>query len=391
MAGGTGQWWYGLPEAHHYPSRSYHYVQGAKSLSGTLSIEQPDGSILREAVDARRSRMLMVREYDASPEDLFAGLALAQSTQMHPRYATYYEGGMPWELVFLDLDNGAQLMIALLAFHETQRGTATPFTGSDQPTYQLLATLRMPNGKSVKLDDKLRVEHLSYRTFAGRVPTFWVAVKGIWTQAWDYRVSFPGGTVDGVSVPPFDLGVTPPFPKSLPAVDERGNGPTQRIPFDVRGSWKGCPLEGFGWSELIVQWRGREDKDPWWTGGDVPPVPKRCGPPPKPRPAMTRPYEPEPAPEAPPNTTTEGCTAFGPAQPSCEYVASSVAGVGGTGGAPGGWKVEIFSPGKPVPRVLTAFSGYEMYACGTVRPGDRVVATAEPGSGVFVGNPGFCF
>src|SRR5687768_4021189 len=106
LAGGTGTWWYGIPESHHYPSRSYHYVQATRRLTGTLELEQPDGSILREKVVPEGSSMIMVREYDATPEDLPAGLALAQGTQMHPRYASYYEGGMPWELVFLDLKNG---------------------------------------------------------------------------------------------------------------------------------------------------------------------------------------------------------------------------------------------------------------------------------------------
>jgi hypothetical protein len=84
---------------------------------------------------------------------------------------SYYEGGMPWELLFLDLKNGAQLMVAVMAFHETKKGTATPFMGQGQPTYQLLSTLRLPSGESVPLDDKLRVEHLDYRTSVGRVPT----------------------------------------------------------------------------------------------------------------------------------------------------------------------------------------------------------------------------
>ena len=43
LAGGTGTWWYGIPENHDYPSRSYHYVQAAKRLTGTLELEQPDG------------------------------------------------------------------------------------------------------------------------------------------------------------------------------------------------------------------------------------------------------------------------------------------------------------------------------------------------------------
>jgi hypothetical protein len=340
---------------------------------------------------------VMIREYDASPEDLFAGLALAEATQIHPRYVQYYEGGMPWELIFLDLKNGAQLMVAVLAFHETEKGTLTPFTGQDQATYQLLATLRLPNGKSVALDDQLRVEHLSYKTHVGRVPTFWVAVKGIWTMAWEYRISFPGGEVAGpdgerVDVPPFDLGVVPQFDVSEPPVDERGNGPTQRIPFEARGSYDGCPVNGFGWSELIIQWRAREDQDPWWTGGELPPVPGGCGEPSRPPSGtpgeLTPPAGEQPAPEVAP----EGCSAYAPGPtPTCEYEAKTAGGLGGFGAEPGGWTVTISRRDGADPVVIESLGGHEMYACGTIEPGDRVVATAEEGSGVFVGNPGICF
>ena len=393
LAGGTGQWWYGIPESHHYPSRSYQYSQGAKRLTGTLEIQQPDGSMLRETVDPQRSQMVTIREYDATPEDLPAGLGLAEGTQLHPRYVQYYEGGMPWELLFLDLKNGAQLMVSLLAFHDTHKGTFTPVVGQDQPTYQTQATLRLPNGKSVPLNDGLRVEHLDYKTHVGRVPTFWVAVKGIWTMAWDFRVSYEGGTVGGVKVPAFDLGVTPQFPKSWPPVDARGNGPTQRIPFDAAGSYDGCPVTGFGWSELIIQWRGREKQDPWWTGGSLPPVPKRCGAKP------TAPGGGAPGKLSPPReefsdpdvTPNQGCSAYAPTTPKCEYTSPTPAGVSGYGAEPGGWTVKITSPGNPVPRVITSFGGSELYACNTVRKGDHVVAEAKEGSGVFVGNPGICF
>ena len=119
--------------------------------------------------------MLMVHEYDASPEDLFAGLALAESTQLHPRYAQYYHGGMPWELIFVDLDNGAQLMLAVIAFHETEQGTIAPvigdeaadLRGADDAAPARRALGREPRGA-------LHVEHLDYQTIVGRVPTFWV-------------------------------------------------------------------------------------------------------------------------------------------------------------------------------------------------------------------------
>ena len=56
-------------------------MQAAKKLTGTLELEQPDGTILREKVVPEKSKLTMVHEYDANPEDLFAGLALAES---HP-------------------------------------------------------------------------------------------------------------------------------------------------------------------------------------------------------------------------------------------------------------------------------------------------------------------
>ena len=40
-----------------------------------------------------------------------------------------------------DLKNGAQLMVAIMAFHETKKGTATPFMGQGQPTYACLFAL----------------------------------------------------------------------------------------------------------------------------------------------------------------------------------------------------------------------------------------------------------
>src|SRR3954454_23361058 len=188
LAGGTGRWWYGIPSYYHYPSRSFQYMQGARRLTGTIDVGGR-----RETIVPSRSRLEMVHEYDASPEDLFAGFVTAESTQLHPRYPQYYQGGIPWELFFVDLDNGAQLMLVAMAFHDTPDGTLTPVIGSDQPTYKVLATLRLPDGRSVAFDEALHVEHLSYRTIAGQTPGPFVQVKGIWKQAWDYRVSFGGG------------------------------------------------------------------------------------------------------------------------------------------------------------------------------------------------------
>ena len=396
LAGGTGQWWYGIPETYGYPSRSYQYEQSARRLRGTIALQQPDGTLRRERIVPKRSRMLMVREYDANPEDLFAGLALAQGTQLHPRYASYYHGGMPWELIFLDLDNGAQLMLGVLAFHETRRGTITPVTGAKQPTYKILATLQLPDGRSVALDNAVQVEHLSYRKIVGRVPTFAVAIQGMWTQSWDYRVRYPGGTVtapDGtpVKVPPFDLGVTPQLTQAMPASDDRGNRLTQRVPFDAAGSWNGCPMRGFGWSELIINWHDKEERDPWWTGGSVPPVPRRCGDgasiPPG---GTTGPLDPEFGPEPPIDLETTGCSAYNPGQPVCEYTSPTTAGVGGHSSTPGGWTVEIRRPGLAEPIVIKGLGGDELYACGTIKKGDVVRATAEPGSMVVPGDPGIC-
>jgi hypothetical protein len=340
--------------------------------------------------------MVTTRQYDATPEDLPAGLVLAESTQLHERYAQYYEGGMPWELIFLDLKNGAQLMLAVLAFHDTPKGTLAPHTGKDQPTYRVLATVRLPNGVSVPLDDELHIEHLSYKTFAGRVPSFWVAVKGIWDQSWEYRVKYRGGHVERpgggkpVRVPRFDLGVVPQFDRSWPAVNAQGHGPTQRVPFVARGSWNGCPVRGFGWSELIINWRGRDD--PWWTGGDLPPVPARCGAADAPPGGTTGELSPAPRKQPPPDVRPpEGCQAFDPGPtPTCEYTATAYGGISGFGD-PGGWTVEITHPGAAAPVVVTGFGSAEPYQCGTIRPGDRVVARAKPGSGVVVGNPGICF
>jgi hypothetical protein len=394
LAGGTGRWWYGIPETYGYPSRSFQYMQASRQVSGTMELEQPDGTMLVETVDADRSTILMVHEYDATPEDLFAGLAMAEATQLHPRYPQYYQGGMPWELIFLDLDNEAQLMVAVLAFHDTPNGLA-PRVGIDQPTYRVMATLRLPSGVSVPLDDVLDVEHLSYRNLVGRVPTFGVAITGLWTQTWDYRIRYPGGTVTGPdgadhAVPPFDLGVVPQIGRHRPGVDTEGNGQTQRVPFVARGSYDGCPVTGFGWSELITNWYGRESDDPWWTGRDLPAVPAACGSP-ESEPHPDRGDLDPPGEDAPPNLTWEGCHVFNPGTPACEYTATTVGGVGGYSDTPGGWTVTIHRPGRSEPIVITGLGASEEYACGTIRPGDMVSMSAEPGAGAFAGNPGICF
>jgi hypothetical protein len=394
LLGGTGQWWYGLPQAFHYPSRSFQYMQAAKRLTGTLALQQPDGKVLRENIVSTKSKLVMVHEYDATPEDLFGGLALAESTQIHPRYAPYYSGGMPWDLIFVDLTNGAQLMVAVLAFHDTKNGTVTPVIGTDMPTYKAMATLRLPSGESIPLDKKVKIQHLNHRVLIGKVPTFQVQVDGIWVQDWAYRVGYAGGKVKApngktVRVPPFDIGLVPQFAQSEPAIDSQGNGLTQRVPFLAAGSYGACPVRGFGWSELIINWY--RHNDPWFTGGSLPRVPSRCE---KeeiaPRLKKTGNLDPAPDPMPPPNFSPEGCAAYSPGAPRCVYKATIAGGLGGYGAQPGGWTVTITrKSGRRY--VIHSHGGQETYACGTIQPGDRVEAQATDGSGVLPGNPGICF
>jgi hypothetical protein len=395
LAGGTGQWWYGIPSYYHYPSRSFQYMQAARRLTGTIEVQQPDGTSRRETVVPAKSKLEMVHEYDAIPEDLFGGFAAAEMTQLHPRYPQYYEGGMPWELFFVDFDNGAQLMLTVLAFHDTPDGTLTPVLGKDQPTYRVMATLRLPDGRSVALDDALRVEHLSYRTIVGQTPGPFIQVKGVWKQAWDFRVSYGGGTVkagDGTTakVPPFDLGLTPQIAKDAPKLAADGTGLTQRVPFDAAGSYGGCPIHGFGFTELIINWYGRESRDPWWTGGSTPKVPAHCGKAAAPPTGTPGNLKPPATPATAPNTTLESCQAGSPAPATCSYDATSMGGVSGYGAEPGGWTAKITRPGQNDPIVVTSFGSYEMYACGTVKPGDHVELTAKPNSNAYAGNPGIC-
>ena len=200
LASGTGKWWYGIPEEFGYPSRSFHYTQASQTLSGALVLGQPDGSVLREEV-AAGSTLLMTHEFDATPEDLPLGLGLAEAGQLHPRYPQYYPGGMPWELIFFNLENGAQLMLAVMAFHDIDRGTLGPVLGRRPTPYYVLATVRLPSGESITLDEKVRVEHIAYRTIVGKVPTFMVQTLGVWTQSSKFRISY-GGSSEGPGVRP---------------------------------------------------------------------------------------------------------------------------------------------------------------------------------------------
>jgi hypothetical protein len=397
LAGGTGRWFYGVPEDFGTPSRGYQYMQAARRLTGTLAYRGPGGAPVRERVDPGRSLLLMVHESDP-PEDIPVALGLAASTQIHPRFAQYYNLQWPWELVFADLGNGAQLMFDLQGYHDTPNGTLRPAT-PQMPTYRMLATLRLPNGVSVPLDGRLHAEHLAYRYLDTIASVTGTALASPFIQAWEYRISFPGGMVDRpdgppVKVPPFDLGFVPPFSKSEPKADGHGNRLTQRVPFDVTGSYDGCPVDGFAWSEELQSWYGWDDQDPWWTGGPLPATPKRCSkhlPPPPSGTAGN--LNPAPSATGAPDPAPEQCSASDPDTPRCAYTAAHAGGLSGHSDEPGGWTVTIARPKRAEPYVVTSHGGYELYACGTVRPGDRVTLTAKGGSGanVFAGNPGICY
>jgi hypothetical protein len=399
LAGGTGRWWYEVPETFGYPSRSFQYMQAADELTGTLQLGQPDGSVAHETVDPTKSTLEMVHEYDAGPEDIPVGLGLTLLSQLNERYAQYYQGGLTWELLFADLRNGAQLMVAVLAYHDTDSATLHPVIGKNMPRYIVSTTLRLPTGESVSLGNDSRVEHLDYRTLIGQVPTFDVSIDGIWKEAWGYRVSYPGGTVAGpkgpVAVPAFDLGFNPEWAKNQPTQDAAGNGQTQRIPFAVGGNYAGCPVNGFAWSELIVNWYGHEGDDPWYTGGSLPPTPAGCGVPSGTGSGISSggggSGGTPPGVFVPSVQPDTGCGAYNPGAPTCTYVAKTNAGIAGYGSAPGGWTVTITRPGLTGPLVVKSLGGSQTYQCGTIRTGDSVWVSTEPGSFVSIGNPGFCF
>jgi hypothetical protein len=392
LAGGTGRWFYGVPEDFGYPSRAYQYQQGAKRLTGTLSFQQPDGSILTETVDPARSILSMTHESNPK-EAIPVGIGLAVSTQVHPRYIQSYNLQWPWELIYADLGNGAQLMFDLQAYHDTPRGLNK--TNPKQPTYRVLSTLRLPSGESVRLDDKLHAEHLDRRTLDSIGSVTGTAVASPWVQSWKFRVSYPGGTERAgngkkVEVPPFDLGLAPPFSKDEPLGDDRNNRLTQRVPFDVSGWYGRCPVDGFAWSELLSNWYGWESRDPWYTGGKLPKTPRRCGARVPPPPTGTGGNLNPPAePVKPPEVRSESCAA-NDTTPRCEFDAQGDGGIAGTGD-PFGWTVTITRPGRLDPIVINGHGGWQAYPCGTVRRGDHAVAEARPGSSVTVGNPGICF
>ena len=399
LAGGRGTWIYGTADyLGGYQSRSFQYSQAAQAVRGSIAIEQPDGVVSVERVDPVLSSMVLVHEYDATPEDIPTGLALTTATQLHHRFVQEYQGGIPWELMYFDLGNGAQLQLLIQAYKDTEDGTLANGLGLfSVPTYRVMGTVRLPDGRSAAVDDRLLVEHLEYREMVGRVPTTFVAVTGQWTQAWRFRVGFPGGTAtagDGttVGIPPFDLGIEPFTDKSNRFVDANGDGLNQRVGLRIFGHWGGCPIDGSGWSELIVNWTGQTHKDPWFTGRGVPEVPARC----KhhaivsTRDGNGRPLTPRGGNPPLPDLTTppEGCSA-GLGQPTCTFTATNDGGVAGFASSPGGWTVTIARVGRD-PIVVNGFSGATWYACKIIQPGDVVHVEAAADSYVSAGNPLLC-
>lgn len=399
LAGGRGTWIYGTADyLGGYPSRSFQYSQAAQTLGGSIAIEQPDGTVLTEAVDPARSSMVLVHEYDATPEDIPTGLVLTTATQLHHRFVQEYQGGIPWELMYFDLGNGAQLQLLVQAYDDTPDGTLRNGLGLFAvPTYRVMGTVRLPDGRSAQVDDRLLVEHLEYREIVGRVPTTFVAITGQWVQAWRFRVGFPGGTAtagDGttVDIPPFDLGIEPFADRDNHFVDANGDGLNQRVGLRIFGHWGGCPVDGSGWSELIVNWTGQTHKDPWFTGGGVPEVPTTCrnnaivGARDGNGKSLTPPGEDPPLPDL--TKPPEGCSA-GLGQATCTYTATNDGAVAGYAAVPGGWKVTIERAGR-APIVVNGFSGASWYACTIIQPGDVVRAEAAADSYVTTGNPLLC-
>jgi hypothetical protein len=394
LDGGTGRWFYGVPEDYGYPYRAYQYMQGARRLTGTLRMRGRHG--FSETVDPDRSLLLMTRESNP-PEAIPAGLALAAATQIHPRYFQSYNLQWPWELVYADLENGAELHFDLQAYHDTTRGTIRPLV-PQQPVYRVLATLRLPSGESVALNGGLHAEHLDYRRLDNGISSAaGTALSSPWVEGWKLRVSYPGGTLTAgngkrVKVPAFDLGFVPPFAKDEPTCDAANRCLTQRVPFDVAGIYDGCPVHGFAWSEMLANWYGWENRDPWWTGGKVPDVPRHClEHPPAPPSGQPGNLTPADEPFTPPDLGQDGCSAGANGPPRCEYDAQHAGGIGGSSNAPGDWTATISSPTRPAPVRISSHGGAEAFACGTVRRGDHVVLTAVPSASVYAGDPAICF
>ena len=127
-------------------------------------------------------------------------------------------------------------MVAMLAFHETKKGTVTPVVGHKQPTYGVLATLRLPDGRSVPLDNAVRVEHLVPHDHRPRP---------------DVQGRRPGHLEAGLEVPPqlprrqgrrqevrcrrSTSASRRSSARPCPQADDHANRQVQRVPFDVAG------------------------------------------------------------------------------------------------------------------------------------------------------------
>jgi hypothetical protein len=337
--------------------------------------------------------MMLIRESDPV-EDIPVGLGLTAATQVYPRYPAYYNLQWPWELVYADVGNGAQLMFDLQGYHDTPNGLLRPAT-PNMPTYRVLATLRLPSGVSVPMNSQLRAEHLAMRDMSNDAHAFANGVNSPVVQAWKFRLSYRGGTIDGVKVPAFDLGMAPPWPKSDPLPDAAGDRLIQRVPFDVSGWYGGCPVHGFAWSELLVNWYGWENRDPWRSHDHLPVTPTHCTavsrlPPPPSAPQGN--FSPGASRSPTPNPGAEGCMASNPGTARCSYTATHAGTISGDGAAPDAWTVTIERRGRSAPLVISSSGGFEGYTCGTIRPGDKVTATVGAAdSRVSVGDFGTCF
>src|SRR5262249_518460 len=64
LAGGTGRFFYNVPEDSGYPSKGYQYQQVAQALTGSLRVRRANGTVVDERVDPARSTLSMVHESD---------------------------------------------------------------------------------------------------------------------------------------------------------------------------------------------------------------------------------------------------------------------------------------------------------------------------------------
>ena len=218
--------------------------------------------------------------HESNPKEAIpVGIGLAVSNQVHARYLQSYNLQWPWELIYADLGNGAQLQFDLQTYHDTPRGLIK--TNPKAPTYRVLATLRLPNGESVVLNDKLHAEHLEHRTVDSIASKAGTMISSAWVQGWKFRVAYRGGRPEVREREARPRAGLRPRPdaavrqeRSAPD-DQRNNRLTQRVPFDVTRLLRRLPGRGFAWSELLANWYGWEDRDPWMNrGGKLPKTPE---------------------------------------------------------------------------------------------------------------------